>query len=244
MFEMIEGISAILREPFMNAANRAESIPLLFALLLGLVGALAPCQFSGNLSAITLYGSKSVNHGVSWADSLFYTLGKVVAFTLIGSIVWIVGQEFQRELTQYFPWIRRVLGPMLIVIGIYMLGLFTMRWTVRLWKKPGHRSSGKKGKWGAFMLGFSFSLGFCPTMFLLFFMLLMPVTFTSATGFVLPAVFAVGTAIPFLIVIGVISYLGAGGVVMKKGRRLGLIVQRTAGVVMIAIGILDISMFW
>ncbi|WP_026689024.1 sulfite exporter TauE/SafE family protein [Alteribacter aurantiacus] len=244
MFEIVEGISAVLREPFMNAANRAESIPLLFALLLGLVGALAPCQFSGNLSAITLYGTKSVNHGVSWSDAFFYTLGKVAAFMLIGSAVWLIGQEFQQELTQYFPWIRRVLGPMLIIVGLYMLGLFTMRWTLRLWKRPEHSSTEKRGKWGAFMLGFSFSLGFCPTMFLLFFMLLMPMTFTSTTGFLLPAVFAIGTAIPFLIVIGVIWYLGAGGAVRKKGRRLGFIVQRTAGAVMILIGVLDIAMFW
>ncbi|WP_096440220.1 sulfite exporter TauE/SafE family protein [Alteribacter populi] len=243
MFELVEAVSAFFREPFMNAANQVESIPVLFALLLGLVGALAPCQFSGNLSAITLYGSKSLNQGVSWSDALFYTLGKIVAFTAIGSIVWMVGQEFQQQLTVYFPWIRRALGPMLIVIGLYMLGLFTLRWTLKLWKRSSQDTSKRTGKWGAFMLGFSFSLGFCPTMFLLFFMLLMPLTFTTGYGGVLPAVFAVGTAVPFLIVILVIWYLGAGGV-MKKGRRLGLFVQRTAGVLMIVIGVLDIATFW
>lgn len=170
-FQLVDQVSAFFREPFMNAANSVESIPLLFALVLGLVGALAPCQFSGNVSAITLYGSKSLNKGVSWSNTLFYTLGKIAAFTALGSIVWIIGQEFQRELTPYFPWIRRILGPLLILVGLYMLGFFTMRWTMKLWKRQGSRENKRqrKGNWGAFMLGFSFSLGFCPTMFILFF---------------------------------------------------------------------------
>ncbi len=245
-YQLVDQVSAFFREPFMNAANSMESIPLFFALVLGLVGALAPCQFSGNISAITLYGSKSLNQGISWSNTLFYTLGKIVAFTALGSIVWIIGQEFQRELTPYFPWIRKILGPLLILIGFYMLGFFTMKWTVKLWK---HQESGgnkgqRKGNWGAFMLGFSFSLGFCPTMFILFFVLLMPVTFSTHYGVILPGVFAIGTAIPLFIVIFVIWFLGAGGSILKKGRRIGRVVQSIAGGVMIVIGILDIMTFW
>ncbi|PYZ98888.1 cytochrome C biosynthesis protein [Alteribacter lacisalsi] len=244
MFETVEAISSWLRGPFMNAAESAESWPVLFAFLLGVTGALAPCQFSGNLSAITLYGTKSIKNGVSWADALFYTLGKTAAFMLVGGIVLLLGQEFQQQLTVYFPWFRRLLGPLLIVVGLYMLGAFAMRWNLNFWRSRNGKQTEKRGRWGAFMLGFSFSLGFCPTMFLLFFMLLMPAAFTSTTGFMLPAVFAVGTAVPFLIVIGLIWYLGAGGAVMRKGRKVGLLVQRTAGSVMILIGVLDILTFW
>ncbi|TMW74135.1 sulfite exporter TauE/SafE family protein [Alteribacter natronophilus] len=226
----------------MNAAMSVESVPILFALMLGSVGALAPCQFSGNLSAITLYGSKSINKGVSWSETLFYTLGKVVAFTGLGAIVWLLGQEFQRELTLYFPWIRRLLGPMLIVIGLYMVGVFKLRGNLFLWKQKKHKQNG--GKWGAFMLGFSFSLGFCPTMFLLFFMLLMPLTLSTSYGAVLPGVFAIGTAIPFLIVILAIWYLGSGSSVIKRGRKIGKIIQYSAGVFMILLGVLDMLTFW
>lgn len=244
-YQLVEQISLFFREPFMNVANSVESIPLLFALLLGLVGALAPCQFSGNISAITLYGSKSLRKGISWSNTLFYTLGKIVAFTALGSIVWIIGQEFQRELTPYFPWIRRILGPMLILIGFYMLGFFTMRWTINFWKRRNHQKKRqRKGNFGAFMLGFSFSLGFCPTMFILFFVLLMPVTFSVQYGVILPGIFAIGTAIPLLIVIFIIWYLGVGGSILKTGRKIGRVVQSIAGVFMILIGILDILTFW
>jgi sulfite exporter TauE/SafE len=96
----------------------------------------------------------------------------------------------------------------------------------------------------AFMLGFSFSLGFCPTMFLLFFILLMPITLSTAYGAVMPSLFAIGTSLPFLAVIFIIWYLGLSGKVIKKGKRIGLIVQRTAGSFMIVLGVLDILTFW
>ncbi|WP_416149151.1 sulfite exporter TauE/SafE family protein [Salipaludibacillus sp. HK11] len=242
MFEYIEAISQVLRDPFMNAANSVESIPLLFALLLGVVGALAPCQFSGNISAITLYGTNSLKDGISWSDTIFYVLGKIVAFSGLGLIVYFFGQEFQRQLPIFFEPMRKILGPILILIGIYMLGFFSMRWNIRLWKPA--KGEKRKGKWGAFMLGFSFSLGFCPTMFILFFVLLMPITISTGYGFVLPGLFAIGTSVPFLFVIFVIWYLGLSGQIVKKGRKIGLYVQRTAGVFMILIGIIDILTFW
>ncbi|PTL37958.1 sulfite exporter TauE/SafE family protein [Alkalicoccus saliphilus] len=245
-YQLVEQLSSFFREPFMNAASSMEGIPVLFALMLGIVGAAAPCQFSGNASAITLYGSKSLQTRISWSNTFFYTLGKITAFTALGSIVWIIGQEFQRELTPYFPWMRRILGPLLILIGLYMLGLFSMQWTIRLWKK--HKKQNpedrKSGNWGAFMLGFSFSLAFCPTMFILFFILLMPATFTTSYGIVLPGVFAIGTSIPFLAVIFLIWYFGAGGLILKKGRKLGRVVQQFAGGIMIFIGVVDILTFW
>jgi len=150
MYEYIDAISQFLREPFMNAANSMESIPLLFALLLGLVGALAPCQFSGNISAITLYGTNSLKDGISWSDTVFYVLGKIVAFSGLGLIVFLLGQEFQQQLPIFFEPMRKILGPILIFIGIYMLGFFTMRWNIQLWKPA--NASKRKGIWGAFML--------------------------------------------------------------------------------------------
>ena len=242
MFEYVEMISQWLRSPFMNMAEGAESLPFLYALVLGLVGALAPCQFSGNLSAITLYGTRSVKEGISWSNTFFYVLGKIIAFSALGFIVFLFGQEFQRQLPVFFEPMRKALGPVLVFIGIYMLGAFRMNWFISLW--PQRLKKDYRGKFGAFMLGFSFSLGFCPTMFLLFFMLLMPSAMTASYGAVMPAVFAVGTSIPFLFVIGVIAYLGMSGSLMKRGRRVGVIVQRSAGFFLVLAGILDIITFW
>jgi threonine/homoserine/homoserine lactone efflux protein len=94
------------------------------------------------------------------------------------------------------------------------------------------------------MLGFSFSLAFCPTMFVLFFITLMPIVLSSPYGFILPSIFALGTAIPLLIVIAIIWYLGGSGVVMKKGRKFGAVIQRVAGVLILLLGIFDTLTYW
>ncbi len=55
---------------------------------------------------------------------------------------------------------------------------------------------------GAFVLGMAFALAFCPTLFLLFFGLLIPLTLASAGGLIFPALFALGTAAPLLALLG------------------------------------------
>ncbi|ADI00005.1 urease accessory protein UreH domain-containing protein [Salisediminibacterium selenitireducens] len=243
MFDYVEAFSQLIRDPFMNLAGAVEHYPILFAFFLGIVGAMAPCQFSGNFSAITLYGSKSIRHDVSWYQAIWFIIGKIAAFSILGLIVVALGQEFQRQLPLFFEPMRKALGPLLLVIGAYMLGVFHMKgfervftsWTDRL-------PDGQKS--GPFMLGFLFSLGFCPTMFLLFFGLLMPLSITASSGALLPPLFAIGTSIPFLFVLFIIHFLDIGKINMRKGRRAGLIVQRGAGVLMILLGIFDMLTFW
>jgi cytochrome c-type biogenesis protein len=240
MYQFFQQISHFLSEPFMNAAYGTEHLPIISALLLGIVGALAPCQFTGNLSAITLFGNHSLQKKAAWSETFFFILGKIVAFSALGFIVWILGVEFQQSLITYFPWVRKLLGPMLIIIGLYLIGLFTMRWTFSLWKKNKERG----GRVGSFLLGLSFSLGFCPTMFILFFIVLMPMALAVPYGVIIPTVFALGTSIPIIISVFLLWYFGLSGTFIKKGRKIGLIVQRSAGIIIVLIGILDTITYW
>ncbi|WP_045519374.1 urease accessory protein UreH domain-containing protein [Neobacillus niacini] len=242
MYSLLSQISAVLSKPFFILANTLESTPIVFAFILGLVGALAPCQLTGNISAITLYGNRSIQKKIAWKDVIFFTLGKVVAFSLLGVLVWLMGREIEQNLTLFFPWLRKIIGPLLILVGLFMLGLINFRKTFNLFK--GSKEYKHENPFGSFMLGFSFSLAFCPTMFILFFVTLMPVVLTSSYGFILPSMFAIGTAIPLLIFIFIIGYLGGGGVIMKKGRKFGLIMQRIAGVLILLLGFFDTLTYW
>lgn len=237
MYDFFNKVGYTLSEPILNIARTFEGIPILFALLLGLVGAMAPCQFSGNIGAITLYGNRSIQKGMAWSEVFFFTLGKIVVFTGLGVLVWFFGHEFQSQLTTYFPIFRKVIGPMFIVVGIFMLGLINIKGMITLFEIP--KKFFKEGKTGSFLMGVSFSLGFCPTMFVLFFITLMPIVLSTSYGVVLPSLFALGTSLPLFIAIFLIWYYGASGAVMKKGRRIGLYVQRTAGIVLVILGILD-----
>ncbi|MEH7178718.1 urease accessory protein UreH domain-containing protein [Neobacillus vireti] len=242
MYNVLSQFSAFVSKPFFIIANNLESWPIVFALILGLVGALAPCQLTGNISALTLYGNRSFQEKIVWKDVIFFTLGKIAAFSLLGALVWILGREIQDNLITYFPWIRKIMGPLLIIVGIYMLGIIKIKGTINLFKST--KVYKQETPFGSFMLGFSFSLAFCPTMFILFFVTLMPVVLSNSYGFILPSIFAFGTALPLLLFIFIIWYLGGGGVLMKKGRKFGVIIQRISGFIMLLLGIMDSITYW
>jgi cytochrome c-type biogenesis protein len=242
MYSLMSQFSSFVSKPFFIIANSLESWPIVFALVLGIVGALAPCQLSGNISAVTLYGNRSIQKKIVWKDVLSFTLGKVAAFSLLGSLVWLLGSEIQENLTLYFPWIRKIMGPILIIVGIYMLGFIKVRGTLSLFKQS--KEYKQETPFGSFMLGFSFSLAFCPTMFILFFITLMPIVLSSSYGLILPSIFALGTALPLIFFIFLIWYLGGGGVLLKKGRKFGVMIQRIAGIIMLLLGLFDSLTYW
>jgi cytochrome c-type biogenesis protein len=242
MYDFISKISFSLSEPFLNIFYATEGIPLLSAFILGLVAALAPCQFTGNISAITIYSNQTVQKKLAWIEVSYFILGKIVVFSSIGLLIWLLGKEFQQTLTIYFPYFRKIIGPTLIIIGLFMLGLIKMNWTIRLFKLPDQL---KSGRLGSFFMGVSFSIAFCPTMFVLFFITLMPIVLSTSYGAILPTVFAVGTSLPVILAVFLLWYFKLNGSLMKKkGRKLGLYIQRGAGLLMIALGILDTITYW
>jgi len=97
---------------------------------------------------------------------------------------------------------------------------------------------------GSFLMGVSFTLAFCPTMFVLFLLTLMPIVLVTSYGVVLLAVFGIGTSLPLLIVIFLIWYFGASGAILKRSRKIGAITQKIAGVLLLIIGILDTLTYW
>lgn len=242
MYSFLSQISNLLSQPFLNIANSTTSIPILSAFVLGIVGAMAPCQITGNLGAITLYSNQSLQKGIAWKELFLFIFGKIIAFSGLGFIVWLMGKEIQSTLTLYFPWLRKMIGPILILVGLYLLGLFKMYWNVTLFKIPERFL--KKGKIGSFLMGFGFSLAFCPTMFVLFFVTLMPLVYSTSYGVLLPVVFAIGTSVPVIFFILILWYLGFDGTLMKKGKQAGRFVQKAAGIVMILLGILDTITYW
>lgn len=226
----------------MNMARQWESIPLLAAFLLGLVGALAPCQFTGNIGAVTIYGNRSLQSNIPWLHISLFVFGKLLVFSGLGFIVWILGNEVHAQFTMVIPWLRKAIGPLLIFVGIFMAGFLRMRWALNIGKIPERYL--KNSKLGSFLMGVSFTLAFCPTMFILFFVTLMPIVVSTSYGAVLPFVFGLGTSLPFLLVIFLIWYFELGGNLMRRGRKIGQMVQKTAGWVLIILGILDTLTYW
>ena len=236
--------SAALTVPVSGLADQVE-LPLVSVLLFGLIGAVAPCQLTTNDSAMA-YVSSRIEEGRPWREALAYLLGKVLVYTLVGVAVVLVGRQLEAAAIPVVIAARRVLGPLMVVIGLGLMGAVRLRGSlgrgVSDWlaaRLP------RRGAWGAFLLGVALAFTFCPTLFYLFFGLTIPLALQSAAGWTFPALFAAGTALPLLAFAGLLavgSGLAAGLVAgLKHSHRT---VSRVAGMVFIVAGINDTLTYW
>lgn len=244
MYSFFSEISRLLSEPFVSASR--SDVALLAALFLGFIGSVAPCQLSANAATITYFTNRQAQSKPSWAETGLYVLGKVALFSFFGVLFWIFGQQASRDLIPLFASARKMLGPLLLVIGFILLGWIRIpfrfgerfsSWMRRVAERIG-------GKGGAFVMGIAFSIGFCPTMFVLFFGSLMPLAMQSSYGAILPSVFAAGTAMPFLLFAALAVGFGLDRVIVKRAKRFGIWIQRLAGVTFLLLGAGDSITYW
>lgn len=186
-------------------------IPVLTALVLGLLAAISPCPLATNIAAIGYISKRIDNRKQVFWQGLLYTLGRVVAYTGLG-IVLIALLRRGASMLGVQEWIatygEMILGPALVVVGILML----LGDKLRFPSLPGGNKRehlAQYGGWGALLLGILFALAFCPSSAVLYFGALIPMSATATMGYLLPAVFAVATALPVLIVAWVLAFSAA-----------------------------------
>lgn len=246
---------------FLNTLNAALSYPLgsfsdqlglpaVTAVILGLIGALSPCQLSTNAAALAYVnrqtaGAPSIAR--SYRLALAYILGKATTYTLLGALAWVLGQGLNALLLPIVQGVREWLGPALIIMALALFGWLPWRRTVgvRLSAWLEARVGERGGPLAASLLGMAFALAFCPTLFWLFFGLLVPLILANAAGLLFPALFAAGTAVPILLLTPLV---GAGrGRWQASARRLragGRVVNVIAGVVFLLAGLNDTFLYW
>lgn len=217
-----------------------SSTPVLTAFLLGLLTALSPCPLATNIAAIGFIGKEMEDRKRVFRNGLLYTLGRILAYTLLGFVLILILNEgssmfgIQKTIG---TWGERVLGPALLVIGLFML--FGDRMNLPQFGFKGNAEGlARKGGWGALLIGILFALAFCPTSGVFYFGMLIPLSATTTAGYLLPPVFAIATALPVLVVAWILAFS-----VQQMGRFYGRmrIVQRWmnlfVGVLFIGIGI-------
>ena len=225
-------------------ADRLQ-VPLVTVVLLGLVGATSPCQLTTNLSALA-YASGQTARERPFLLGLAYVAGKVSVYTIVGALVIVAGLRLEAVSIPVVQVARKLLGPLMLVIGLGMLGWLRLRTSAgqRLAARLRERVVGR-GRGGAFLLGVAFSFAFCPTLFWLFFGLTLPLALKSSGGWIFPGLFAVGSSLPVLLVTGAVT-AGVGAVETVAGRlvRLDRPLRLGAGVVLIVAGLHDTLAYW
>lgn len=245
MYIYLSQFSAWLSQPFSHLVYTIK-FSLLAALVMGILGSVAPCQISANIGAITYFGNRHVQQKLSRLEIFLYILGKIVVYSVFGLLFWSFGQVLSNGSIPLFVYARKLLGPLFVLIGLFFLGWMRLPGNVgnRISDRIYQFSEKVGGKWGSFLMGVAFSIGFCPTMFWLFFGLLMPLVMKSSSGIFLPSIFAIGTTMPLLFFIGIYIGIGLDRVMIKKAKQWGRMIQWAAGILFVLWGISDTVTYW
>ena len=210
---------------------------VLTAFILGLMTAISPCPLATNISAIGFISRDIENRRRVFIKGLVYTLGRAVSYTGLGLILFLGASKMHISML-FQGWGEKLLGPVLILIGIFMLDIIKLKFPrfSGLTEKIGERSKGSY--WGTLLLGMVFAMAFCPYSGVLYFAMLIPMTIASASGLYLPIVFAVATGLPVVIFAWLLAYaVGNVGKLYNRIKLVELWFRRVVSVLFILVGI-------
>ena len=216
----------------------------LTAFILGLMTAISPCPLATNISAIGFISRDIENRRRVFLKGLVYTLGRAISYTGLGIILFFGASKM--HVTMLFQgWGEKLLGPLLIIIGLLMLDIIKIKFPgfSGLTEKMGEHS--KRSYWGTLLLGMVFAMAFCPYSGVLYFAMLIPMTITSISGLYLPVVFAMATGLPVIIFAWLLAYaVGNVGKLYDRIKIFELWFRRIVAVLFILVGIYYIVVFF
>ena len=217
-----------------------EWLALGTAVWLGVLTSISPCPLATNIAAISYIGRRVDRPlHVVWTG-LLYTAGRMMTYVLLGWILVasllsapVLSNTLQITMNQ-------LLGPLLIVAGMFLLELLRLnlpgvglpKWTQRI--------ANAGGLWGALLLGIVFALSFCPVSAALFFGSLIPLSVKHGSPVMMPLLYGLGTALP-VFGFGLLVAIGGHALsrVFRHVTRFELWARRLTGALFLAIGIYD-----
>jgi len=209
----------------------------LTAIILGLMTAISPCPLATNISAIGFISRNIENRRRVFVNGLVYTLGRAISYTGLALIIFFGASKMHVSMI-FQGWGERLLGPVLILVGLLMLDIIKI-------KLPGFSGltdkigeNGKGSYWSTLLLGMVFALAFCPYSGVLYFVMLIPMTVASANGLYLPVLFAIATGFPVIIFAWLLAFtVGNVGKLYNRIKIFELWFRRIVSVIFIGVGI-------
>ena len=177
-----------------------SSIPVVAAFFIGLMTSISPCPLATNITAIAYASKKIDNSKHTILVAFLYTFGRMFTYVLIASMIVLFGMNTQSIALFLQKYGEKILGPLLLVVGILMLDIIKLNFL----KESESLSKLKewlatKGYIGSFLLGVVFALAFCPFSAVLFFGMLIPIALKAGSAILIPSVFAFATGLPVII---------------------------------------------
>lgn len=230
---------------FLQKLLENTNAPFLYAVILGLLTAISPCQLASNITAIAYISKDISNKRRVFFNGIFYVLGNITGYSSLGIILFFGVSKFHvsKILVSYG---KIIMGVLLIVIGAVMLDVIRLNIPVigRLSDKIQNRQT-HATKLNAALMGFFFAITFCPYNAVLFFGMLIPLTISSVYGLYLPLVYSLTSGFPVIVIAYLTAYSISGiGNFYNKMRIFQKWFNRIVAVIFIIAGIYFLYVFF
>lgn len=208
------------------------------AFVLGFLTSISPCLLATNVTAISFIARRIDRPRYIILSGAFYTLGQALGFVALAAVV--VSSLVSVPAVSHWlqKYMFRVLGPILIVVGMFLIELLTVSLGNGRLKGWAQRFGRSGGLWATALLGLLFAMSFCPTTAALFFGGLIPLAVAQESKIFLPLAYSVGVSLPVVAIVLVIGFAAnLLGRIMRRVSEVEWWLRRTAGAVFIAVGI-------
>jgi len=212
---------------------------ILIAFSAGLLSFLSPCVLPLVPSYITfITGMTLEDMQQTKRETILHALVFVCGFSLIFLALGAGATVFGQLMLRYRDWISRIGGALIIVFGLYMLGVFNFAFMMKDTRL--HLSDKPIGYLGTLVVGIAFGAGWSPCIGpILGAILTMAANEADLQrGLVLLAAYSAGLAVPFLLAAVMVERFLK---VFAKVRHQMVWVNRIAGVMLVIVGILMVT---
>ena len=208
------------------------------ALWFGILTSVSPCPLATNITAISFVGRRTGSPIGVLLSGLLYTLGRALVYTAIGILLVMSLLSAPTVSLTLQTWMNKLLGPILILVGMVMLGLLRISFRGRGMSQRLQQRVQHWGLLGALGLGALFALSFCPVSATLFFGSLVPLAVKHGSGVLLPFVYGVGTAVP-VVIFAIVLAFGARwlGKLFERVTQVERWMRTATGIVFVGVGI-------
>ena len=99
-------------------------VPIIAAFFIGLMTAISPCPLATNITAIAFISKRIDNSRHTLLAGFVYTLGRMAAYIAVASAIVFFGMNIQIIALALQHYGERLLGPFLVLCGIYLFDIF------------------------------------------------------------------------------------------------------------------------
>jgi len=176
-----------------------ELIFLASAIWLGILTSVSPCPLASNIAAVSFISRKVTQRNTVLLSGILYTIGRSLTYVILGVLIvkTLVDVPMLSDFLQRY--VNKILGIVLILVGMVLLDLLRIPIYLPSVSENIAKKLIDKGVLGSLPLGILFALAFCPVSAALFFGGLVPIAVKAQSGFGLPLIYGIGTALPVLL---------------------------------------------